>query len=454
MHTLLLCAALLLAGPAAYAVDDVRRLDRAEFVLSDSTEPPADGAAWRPQQLPDRWADSRPGERRAAWYRLRVELPGQPEHPQTLHVPMLRPGGAIHVNGYYVGRTGPPGAGGGRSHAHSFAVPPHLLRGGANTVHVQVFANATPFGTGLRPIEMGSDVVLNKRHVQLRFWESTAPTFAMGFSAFVGFFVLALWSKRRHESLYGYFGLSALARLLFVAYGVTSTPPLLPPSLWFAMYGAGIGFSPVLMALFSLRYGGWRLPRVEPALWLFAALTPLLFYLAFVAVLDRPVVMWVVTAAYALLTGSVAILAFAAWRQRSAQGWLLAATALLSLVVGLYGTYGDLAVFGAIEESVHAFRVVPLYLVVTWVLIERFANSLNEAERLNVELEQRVEDKRTELESNYQRLRVLEQEQAIIGERKRIMSDMHDGIGGQLISTLSLVEHGESSKNQVAAALR
>ncbi len=34
------------------------------------------------------------------------------------------------------------------------------------------------------------------------------------------------------------------------------------------------------------------------------------------------------------------------------------------------------------------------------------------------------------------------------------MSDMHDGIGGQLISTLSLVEHGQASAQQVAAALR
>lgn len=34
------------------------------------------------------------------------------------------------------------------------------------------------------------------------------------------------------------------------------------------------------------------------------------------------------------------------------------------------------------------------------------------------------------------------------------MSDMHDGIGGQLISTLSLVEHGEASSAEVATALR
>ena len=34
------------------------------------------------------------------------------------------------------------------------------------------------------------------------------------------------------------------------------------------------------------------------------------------------------------------------------------------------------------------------------------------------------------------------------------MRDMHDGIGAQLISALSLVEHGELPATQVAAALR
>ena len=49
----------------------------------------------------------------------------------------------------------------------------------------------------------------------------------------------------------------------------------------------------------------------------------------------------------------------------------------------------------------------------------------------------------------------LTRQQALADERRRIMSDMHDGIGGQLISTLSLVEHGGASSNEdVSAALR
>lgn len=80
--------------------------------------------------------------------------------------------------------------------------------------------------------------------------------------------------------------------------------------------------------------------------------------------------------------------------------------------------------------------------------------ALNDSEKLNAELKQHVEQKHAELEANYQRLHTLEQQQAVVEERSRIMSDMHDGIGGQLISTLSLVEHGKSLSAEVAAALR
>ncbi len=48
----------------------------------------------------------------------------------------------------------------------------------------------------------------------------------------------------------------------------------------------------------------------------------------------------------------------------------------------------------------------------------------------------------------------MERQQTIAEERQRIMSDMHDGIGGQLISTLSLVEKGSLSSAEVAAVLR
>jgi signal transduction histidine kinase len=89
-----------------------------------------------------------------------------------------------------------------------------------------------------------------------------------------------------------------------------------------------------------------------------------------------------------------------------------------------------------------------------WILTRRFVRSLNETEALNTGLEQRVAERHAELEREQANLQALTQQQAVSEERERIMSDMHDGIGAQLIATLGRVEHGDMTSKQVAAALR
>jgi signal transduction histidine kinase len=48
----------------------------------------------------------------------------------------------------------------------------------------------------------------------------------------------------------------------------------------------------------------------------------------------------------------------------------------------------------------------------------------------------------------------LEKREMLERERSRIMSDMHDGVGGQLISVLSLLEQGDMPNTEVAKAIR
>jgi signal transduction histidine kinase len=156
-----------------------------------------------------------------------------------------------------------------------------------------------------------------------------------------------------------------------------------------------------------------------------------------------------------LVPGCIALLVIlaAVRRNPSVESVPLLLAHLVSVIGMFYTAYrNEQPEFGGLQPTwVH---MVPLLLVMGWIVTRRFAGSLKAAEASNVELAQRVEAKRIELEANYRRLGELEKEQAVVAERARLMSDMHDGIGGQLISTLSLVEHGETSKNEVAAALR
>lgn len=78
-----------------------------------------------------------------------------------------------------------------------------------------------------------------------------------------------------------------------------------------------------------------------------------------------------------------------------------------------------------------------------FLLLERFAKTLKRAESLNLELEQRVAEKHRELETNYQRLKEMEHKQLLADERERFMKEIHDGVGGHLVSMLSMVRSGK-----------
>ena len=84
----------------------------------------------------------------------------------------------------------------------------------------------------------------------------------------------------------------------------------------------------------------------------------------------------------------------------------------------------------------------------------RVARALAESQQMNAELEERVQKKQQELEDNFALLQRLSRHAAVAEERQRIMTDMHDGIGAQLISALSLAESEDASPPEIAALLR
>ncbi len=85
---------------------------------------------------------------------------------------------------------------------------------------------------------------------------------------------------------------------------------------------------------------------------------------------------------------------------------------------------------------------------------EYVVRTLNLAERSNEDLELRVSRKTAELESSYARLRDNERDAARAAERERIMREMHDGLGAQLMTALRGIERGALGKEDVARSLQ
>ena len=148
------------------------------------------------------------------------------------------------------------------------------------------------------------------------------------------------------------------------------------------------------------------------------------------------------------------MLVLKAYRKRhDINTYLLLLSGLLVLIFGIHD-WLMLNRFLSLEEGLLLHFAAPLPLLVfSWMLLTRFVHALNEAETLNVELEQRVEDKRIELENNYKKLQTLENERILVQERERIMRDMHDGMGGHLVSTISMLDAGKATHEDIHTSL-
>ena len=94
--------------------------------------------------------------------------------------------------------------------------------------------------------------------------------------------------------------------------------------------------------------------------------------------------------------------------------------------------------YGTFHYLSYIVSFVLIALAIT--LLSRVSRALTETETLNRELEDRVTARGMELAHNYERLQSLERERTISAERERMTADMHDGIGGQLVHALAVIE--------------
>jgi signal transduction histidine kinase len=146
------------------------------------------------------------------------------------------------------------------------------------------------------------------------------------------------------------------------------------------------------------------------------------------------------------------------WRQRRrlptrhTAALLACVVALLSCVV-----HDLLVVAGVLPPTSQAYVFWGFIVVlVGFALIsgEYVVATLNRAERSNEELERRVAQKSGELAASYERLRESERDAARTQERERLLRDMHDGLGAQLMTALRGVERGALGREQLTQSLQ
>jgi signal transduction histidine kinase len=129
------------------------------------------------------------------------------------------------------------------------------------------------------------------------------------------------------------------------------------------------------------------------------------------------------------------------WKGQHGDAYLMLLAGIPILVCGLHDILVVNHHLDARDGLIIQYSVVPALLLFSWFMIRRFVHSVNLSEKMTQTLEQQVAEKELALREQFKRLTRYEKEQALIGERERIMRDMHDGIGGQLVSLITLLDN-------------
>lgn len=453
--------ALLLAGFAAGGSAHTLELRRGEILLDGRARPPPDAAPWAPITLPDQWIQSRPRTSGIAWYRFRFEQEHELARVESVLLPRLTMNAEVWLNGVQIGSGGSMRDPVARNWNRPLLLiaPPGLLRSGANTLHVRLVS--VPYSQGsLFPPLVGPDRELRARYDRLFFVRITLNQAITLVISAVGVLLLSLWWRRRQDAMYAFAGASALVWALNSTNLYAQQVPL--SSHWWEYFcNATLPVFSALLNLALLRFIGERRPLFERAQWavmagapLLLALTPEPHFLTMTRSLHFAALLMVV-----LMT---LLLSRAAARQRSLDALLLALSMWAGLAFGAHDwlMHSKLVWFadpGSLRDrdlhTVH-YAAPVVFMMVGWIMTARFADVLNRFERLNAELEQRVSSKHAELESNFARLEQLTREQAMTEERQRIVADMHDGLGAQLVTALRLVESNRIDSAGIAELLR
>lgn len=451
LRLVLLVVSTLFMAPAL-AERSVAEIRLAEFTISDASTPPIDASVWQPTALPHR--STRPVEHdlTAYWYRLNY-LVDAPAEPVWLLFPKLRSGGNVYVNGLIIGRISQADALTQRRwfRPYMFVIPPVALRQGTNVITVQL-AIREPL-TSFGEVFIGGEEDIRPMYDRLLFWENTVTEVASFLCLIVGGLTLLIWVRRRQEALYGMFSVCALFWGVRTLVFRMAEVPMSQWVAWrFMYYFTTAGFI-VCISLFMLRLSECVRPRLERlmfAYWLVGCAAFLVIGVPARQAMDG----WWTLGFLPFTLYSVVMLVESARRTRSASATAMLGAVAFAFTLALHDFAVQHGLFGVAEFYLLHLGIPAFLLVMALVLLERFLKTLQLADSLHDSLAAKVAERERALLKSHERLRRLERLNATAEERQRIMQNLHDGVGSQLITSLILVKGGSADQAQIVSLLQ
>lgn len=392
------------------------------------------------------------------WYRLDVDALAPSTQPRFLYLPRWKTLGHIAVYGDGVLLYQSHGSPVHNGYNQPLLLPLNATANTLSPTSVLIRVNRLrSSGSGFSSVWVGEQGALAWRYQVRQMLQVQLPF--MGSAAFlaVGAFAFAVWLGKRRESLYLLFAaISALAFVRMLHYYVSGD--YMPVSdEWFEwLTVSALLWLIVLIHLFLERL------HQQPSPWLTRSSVGLAT-LCSVATLPHVSAsiasLYLITPLLNLAVLPVAVLIFAvnlrkALRAQLPAGRLVAGWTVFAVT---FTSYDGLLQNNLVSpESVYTspYAIIGLFFVFSYIMFQRYTGAFAEVGRLNQGLAERLRAREAELEQSYQRLRVIENQQMLNAERRRLMQDMHDGLGSSLIGAIRSVERGIMNDAAISNVLK
>lgn len=427
---------LLATSLQAHALPEAMDVAFAEATLEPDGLPPE----LRRVQLPFRWDHEFPGRGGKASYRIALPASAVPAGaPSVLLMSGVGNQVAVSFNDALVasfGTLGDPGYDAAKGN-ELVPVAAALHHEGRPQVLLVRTTIQRQRGAGLASVQYGTEASLAPIYRSQQNWRNTSAIVYAVSLLLMGGMAGGLWLRQR-DALYGCFALAALSGIARNLDRVWPEVPV-PWPLWGAVvavcYAGHIGLIARFVLLVLERNPPWLVRAIYGAL----ATSVTLACASFAFALPK------------LWTGGLVILQFtsiiclpyvihgALVARRRIAGVLMAAGTLAILAGAHDLLLVRMGLFGGAYYTLTAHAMFFFVMILAGLVVERYSRTVADYRALNASLAARVDEREAQLRGAFETVRQQQQEQAVLLERQRIMREIHDGVGSQLVGLLNVV---------------
>jgi signal transduction histidine kinase len=378
--------------------------------------------------------------------------------PWMLYAENLHDGGRLKVNGTTIANLPVTDAATTvrQLRPSRFDLPPNLLRAGTNVIEREWAVHENML---LMPrMAIGEAKSINALFAPRDFAYRVLPEITFVVALVLAFIMFSIYLSSRDLKAYLWVAVSAggfcVVDLMFF---VSTVPSFLFPYLRVALYIAGSAMT-LGTYYFLLDVSGVDAPRYRRwTLWLSVSLCVAFFVYyvwtgnTFAPVFSRAIVLlWACFAPLPFVALVRSLLKEFQWRK---------AVLLLVALSGIWVNAVDMTTLSAGRSAAQSGYLLQVFALVWFssacaFLIADFSRSLAAQRAQAATMAQELATQKVELSRLHALERTTQEAKAAALERSRIMQDMHDGLGSQLVSSLVMARAGELDSQQTCELLR